>query len=152
MPPRLPDHQCSRVSQWNLKIGFYPSFDRCHKGNRLYRAGLRARSNSDILIARPPVALITILIPVFTRPSFNDDCGSDRCTTARIEDLVPFSDIERQKETRANKTWHLRSKNALKNIRMIKYLFKDTVSYMHSLRYERDAAARASLLTVPFNK
>lgn len=65
LPPRLPNHQCSRVSQWNLKIGFYPSFDRCHKGNRLYCAALRAGSNSDILIARAPVALITILIPVF---------------------------------------------------------------------------------------
>ena len=67
LPPRLPDHQRFRISQWNLKIGFYPSFDRCHKGNRLYRASLRADFNSDILIARPPVALITILIPVFIR-------------------------------------------------------------------------------------
>lgn len=50
------------LSQWNPKIGFYPSFDRCHKGNRLYRAGLRADSNLDILIARSPIALITILI------------------------------------------------------------------------------------------
>lgn len=90
LPPRLPDRQCSRVSQWNPKIGFYPSFDRCHKGNRLYRAGLRAGSNSDILIARPPVALITILIPVFIR---------DRALTTTVaaidtQRLVSLNDIK----------------------------------------------------------
>lgn len=111
LPPRLPDHQCSRVSQWNLKIGFYPSFDRCHKGNRLYRADLRAASNSDILIARPPVALITILIPVFIRDPVLMTTVTAIDTPRRRKCLVLFSDIKytffnysHKKQTLANKT------------------------------------------------
>lgn len=110
------------LSQWNLKIEFYSSFDRCHKGNRLYRAGLRADSNSDILIACPPRCFDNYFNSrVYTRSRFNDDCGSDRYITCRGKCLVLFSNIKytfsnysRQKEIRVKKTWHhprsLRSK------------------------------------------
>lgn len=126
------------------------------------RAGLRASFNSDILIARAPVALITILIPVFIHDRVLMTTVVAIDSQRRISKKVPrplqytFSNYSRQKQTRANETWHFPrslsrlSKNMLKNIRVIKCSFKNTANYTHS-----DTTAiypRASLLTIPFNK
>jgi len=93
LPPRLPDHQRSRVSQWNLKIGFYSSFDRCYKGNRLYRAALRADSNSD-LNCTPSRRFDNYFNFHLYSLYFNDDCGNDRYVIAYQRKYLFFSDIK----------------------------------------------------------